>query len=282
MKQNKILITGKDGMLAQSFQGILNKKGFEFKAYSRSELNIRIRDHIRRGIEENEPDILINCAAYTAVDKAESDPFHLAINDEAPGILAELCREFGVKLVHFSTDYVFSGSQYCPIPENEPTAPVNQYGQGKLNGERKIQSSGADFLIFRVQWLYSNYGKNFMKTVQRLLKEKKALNIVNDQWGKPTSCDFIAEVTLNAIDQGLRGLYHLGPSDSCTWFEFARICAGQEFHRVFPIQTKDYPTPAARPVYSVLSSEKLKRDLPNCSLLNMSWKKIYKNQNPNI
>ncbi|HMZ61968.1 MAG TPA: sugar nucleotide-binding protein, partial [Leptospiraceae bacterium] len=112
MKQNKILITGKDGMLAQSFQGILNKKGFEFKAYSRSELNIRIRDHIRRGIEENEPDILINCAAYTAVDKAESDPFHLAINDEAPGILAELCREFGVKLVHFSTDYVFSGSQY--------------------------------------------------------------------------------------------------------------------------------------------------------------------------
>lgn len=282
MKQNKFLIAGKDGMLAQSFQSILSKKGFQSTAYSKKELDICSKDQIRRRIEQSEPNVLINCAAYTAVDKAESDPLHFMINSTAPGVLADVCSEYRIRLVHFSTDYVFSGSQFCPIAEDDPTFPVNQYGQGKLDGERKIRSSNADYLILRVQWLYSDQGKNFMKTVQRLLNERKTLNIVNDQWGKPTSCDFIAAVTLSAVEADLKGLYHLGPSGSCTWFEFARICAGQEFHRVFPIQTKDFPTPAPRPAYSVLSSEKLKRDLPNCSLLNKSWKEIFENQNPNI
>ena len=269
-------------MLAQSFLNLFRKREIEFTAYSRTELDIRNKDHIRKRLGETAPGILINCAAYTAVDKAESDVSHLAVNSEGPGILAEVCSEYSIKFVHFSTDYVFSGAQFSPISENEPTYPVNQYGQGKLDGEKKIILSGADYLIFRVQWLYSNYGKNFLKTVQRLLKEKKTINIVNDQWGKPTSCDFISEVTLNAIENGLKGLYHLGPSGSCTWFEFARVCAGQEFHRVFPIKTKDYPTPAARPAYSVLSSEKLKKDLPECTLLNQSWKQLLEAQNPNI
>jgi dTDP-4-dehydrorhamnose reductase len=211
------------------------------------------------------PDVIVNAAAYTAVDKAESDREScFAVNAAAPAAMAAEAATLGARLVHYSTDYVFDGTKATPYVEEDATGPRNVYGASKLEGERRIAEAGSEFAILRTSWVYSNHGTNFLKTMLRLRTERPELRIVADQHGAPTSADAIADATrriLKYADAGewRSGVYHMTAGGATTWYGFARAIfarAGEPTPSLVAIDTAEYPTPAARPANSVLSNEK--------------------------
>ncbi|MDO6386067.1 dTDP-4-dehydrorhamnose reductase [Uliginosibacterium sp. 31-12] len=219
------------------------------------------------------PDVIVNSAAHTAVDKAESEAdFARLLNATTPGAVAQVAKEIGALLVHYSTDYVFDGSGDSARDESAQTAPLSVYGQTKLEGELLVQQSGCRHLIFRTSWVYAARGGNFAKTMLKLASEREALKIINDQIGAPTGADLLADVTAHAIRQALAnpalfGLYHCVAGGETSWYDYARFVfdqarqAGRELkvQEVSPIPTSAYPTPAARPLNSRLDTTKLQQ-----------------------
>jgi dTDP-4-dehydrorhamnose reductase len=214
------------------------------------------------------PDIVVNATAYTAVDRAEEErALAFRINAEAPGRLAAACASLGVPLLHYSTDYVFDGNGSRPYLESDPTAPLGVYGESKLAGERAVQDSGARHLIVRTAWVYAMHGHNFLRTMLRLAGERDELRVVADQLGSPTPAWLIADATAAIIDHGLveDGVRHLTSTGETSWHGFAQAIVEQaaadgtlsSTPRVTPISTREYPTPAARPTYSVLDTRRL-------------------------
>lgn len=223
-------------------------------------------------IEAVAPDVVVNAAAYTAVDRAESDAATaFRVNAEAPERIAVGCAARGAWLVHYSTDYVFDGSGTRPYREDDPVAPLGVYGASKLAGERAIQASGARHLIFRTAWVYAAHGHNFLRTMLRLAAERDELRVVDDQVGAPTTAGLIAEVTAHALARApvQSQLWHMVAGGRTSWRGFADAIVAGAHERgllarrpnVVPISTSDYPTPARRPAYSVLDTTRLQRDL---------------------
>ena len=287
----KILLTGKNGQLGDDLQHILPRLG-DVVATDRRQLDLSRPDEIRKLIRDVHPSLIVNAAAYTAVDQAEKDePLARAINSEAPAIMAEEAKKIGAAIVHYSTDYVFDGSKNFPYDENDPPNPISVYGRTKLAGEQAVRDSGVDHLIFRTAWVYSTRGKNFLLTMLRLATQREELRIVRDQVGAPTWSREIAGATVKALQQicdqtdgtatwsERNGTYHLTAGGESNWYEFTQAIlqeAAQSPHsttwfqaatngnelitrRVIPITTAEYPTPARRPAYSVLSNSKLYR-----------------------
>jgi dTDP-4-dehydrorhamnose reductase len=238
-------------------------------------LNLLEPDSISALIRAERPDVIVNAAAYTAVDRAESEPdIAHAINGTAVGAMAREAAMAGSLLVHFSTDYVFSGAGCEPWIETSPTAPVNLYGESKLEGESAVRSAGCQHLIFRTSWVYAARGANFLRTMLRLASEREHLSVVNDQFGAPTGAELIADVTAHAIwkarrDPSLQGLYHLAASGETTWFDYARhlIARARDCgapilvkpEAIQPVPATAFPTPAKRPSNSRLATGRLRQ-----------------------
>lgn len=231
-------------------------------------------DSIRKWVRESQPRVVINAAAYTAVDKAETEPDRaMAINGVAPGILAEEAKKLGALVVHYSTDYVFDGTKSEPYVETDAPNPLGAYGRSKLAGDEAVRAAGGAHLIFRLCWVYGARGQNFMLTMMRLAREREKLRVVQDQVGCPTWSRLIAETstlalqrTLGATDLGaFTGTYHVAASGQTSWHGFAEAIVrympeqGKKCQVVEPIPTTAYPLPARRPAYSTLSCEKLRR-----------------------
>ncbi len=223
------------------------------------------------------PDVVVNAAAYTAVDRAEQEPgLAHAVNARAPAAMARACADAGIPLVHYSTDYVFNGAGQRPYREDDPTDPLGVYGESKLAGERAVAGSGAPHLILRTAWVHGLHGHNFLKTMLRLGAERDELRVVADQVGSPTPAWLIADATARILRQGIRasGVRHLAAQGQCSWFDFASAimdlatASGRISRRpdVVPISTAEYPTPATRPAYSVLDTtllgDEYELDLP--------------------
>ena len=275
LKDEHILITGGNGMLASDLKKELEKENCKITSIDIEELDICNEKAVHGKLAALKPDILINCAAYTAVDKCETEPIAFEINGTALKYLAEGCANNKIKLVHFSTDYIFSGHFQSPIPEDFHPAPINQYGEGKLKGEKHIlNADGLDFLICRVQWLYGKKGKNFIDTILKLSKEKKELNVVSDQIGRPTSTPYLSQLVVAALKKDLSGIYHLGPANECSWYDLAAYILKDTDCKVNPIPSSAYPTPAKRPLYSVLGLEKIQSALKGEPLLDKTWQEL--------
>lgn len=273
----KLLVIGETGQVGWELVRSLLPLG-EVAGVNRNQANLADSAQLRRFLSDHRADIIVNSAAYTAVDKAQADQAQaFQINAEAPGILAEHARKTGALLVHYSTDYVFDGNKNSPYIETDPPCPVNVYGHSKLAGEQAVQASGADYLIFRTSWVYAARGRNFLKTVLRLANERDELSIVTDQIGAPTWARLIAETSAQAIRQSQQerrqhnfnsGLYHLTSAGFASWYEFAnaivesaRQIRPEAVGKVVikPIPTAGYPLPAERPANSRLSCELLQR-----------------------
>ncbi len=269
----RILLTGKGGQVGWELQRSLAPLG-RVVALDSQALNLADADAIRRTVREIAPHIIVNPAAYTAVDKAESEPeLAYAVNGTAPGVLAEEAKRCGAFLVHFSTDYVFDGSKAGAYQEGDATNPLSVYGKSKLAGEQAIRAAAAAHLILRTSWVYGMRGRNFLLTMLRLARERSEMNIVADQIGAPTWCRSLAEVTAlmlaqlyapgssEANRQHLSGTYHLTSSGSVSWHGFAteiiRLAGIAPAPHLQAIPSSDYPTPAVRPKNSVLSNDKL-------------------------
>jgi dTDP-4-dehydrorhamnose reductase len=269
----KILVTGKTGQVGYELERSLQGLG-EIIALDRKQMDLTNLKEIRNVIQTIKPGLIINPAAHTAVDKAESEP-ELArlVNTEAPAVIAEECKKLGAVMVHYSTDYVFDGNKGAPYTEDDPTSPINIYGRTKLGGEQAIQAAGIVHLILRTSWVYGMRGKNFLLTMLRLAQERDELRIVSDQYGSPTWSRTVADTTAHIVAQakGARnshdwfeeraGLYHLAAQGQTTWHGFAEaILEHQSITKrpvVTPIKTQDYPLPARRPASSVLSCQRL-------------------------
>lgn len=273
----RILLTGAQGQVGYELRRTLATLG-EVIACDRRELDLSQPMQIRDKVRAVKPHLLVNAAAYTAVDKAETEPeLAEAINATAPAVMAEECGKLNAALVHYSTDYVFDGTATQPYREDDAHNPQSVYGASKLRGEQAVRASGASHLILRTSWVYGMRGKNFLLTIQRLAREREELAIVNDQVGAPTWSRNIAEATaqivawcngsgqtLNEILQTVGGTYHLTNQGQTTWYDFAntllRMSEGREprkLQRVRAITTAEYGLPAARPLYSVLDGSKL-------------------------
>lgn len=271
----RILLTGKNGQLGSELQPLLTSLG-EVIAVGRDTLDLTKPDAITALMAEVKPDIVVNAAAYTAVDKAESEPdLAMAINGIAPGILATESQKLNAKLIHVSTDYVFDGTQSHPYKETDPTNPLGQYGASKLAGEQAIMATKAHSAIIRTAWVYGVGGTgNFVKTMLRLGEEREQLRVVMDQVGSPTWTGDLATAIVGLIPQlnsETAGIYHYTNSGVTSWYDFA-IAIFEEgkalgfplkIEQVIPITTAEYPTPACRPAYSVLNSQKLAQILGN-------------------
>jgi dTDP-4-dehydrorhamnose reductase len=258
-----MLITGKNGQLGSELQKLLSTKDAIF--CDSKEADITNADQMKRIIDENQIETIINCAAYTAVDKAESEP-ELAFKVNHIGVenLAKLSSIYNIKLIHISTDYVFDGTKREPYNEEDLTNPLNVYGLSKLRGEHAVLDYAKKAIIIRTSWLYSKYGNNFVKTMLRLAQIRKKLSIVTDQVGTPTSAKDLALAILKIIPQLTPvqlDIYHYSNEGQTTWFDFAQeIFQKNNFQiKLNPIMTKDYPTPARRPLSSVLEKGKIKK-----------------------
>ncbi len=266
----RILLTGSNGQVGRELQRTLSPLG-TVTALDRARLDLANPDAIRKIIREHQPGLIVNAAAYTAVDRAESEPdLAMAINGIAPGILAEEAKRINAVLVHYSTDYVFDGTKASAYIETDTPGPLNVYGKTKLAGEEAIRAAGAAHYILRTSWVYAAEGANFLNTILRLARERPELRIVDDQTGAPTWARAIAEMTTQILKVGLRsgepayGLYHLTASGAVTWFGFAQaiLAAAQKTPgfttpRLIPISTAEYPLPARRPVNSRLDTTHL-------------------------
>jgi len=273
----RILVTGGSGQVGFELQRSLTLYG-EVVAPNRMELDLSDEHAVINYLQQLKPDMIVNAAAWTAVDLAESssdDAYQL--NHRLPKILAEYSARHGSWLIHYSSDYVYPGDGEQPWSESDTTGPLSVYGASKLAGDESVIESGADALIFRTSWVYGARGNNFMKTMLRLGAERTALNVVADQWGAPTPARLIADVTALAIDRIVQkrpiaaGIYHLAPQGETNWCEFAKLIFSEAAKRaqsltiqpnaVHAITTADYPVPAARPKNSRLSLSKLEAAL---------------------
>ena len=262
-----VLVTGANGQLGNSIRLLAeNHPGYNFLFTDVDTLDITNPAAVRGMIKDNQVDFVLNCAAYTAVEKAEEDEaLCRRINAFAVGVLGKAAHEAGAKMIHVSTDYVFSGTSYRPYVETDVTCPVSAYGRTKLAGEEILQEVCPDAVIIRTAWLYSEFGSNFVKTVLRLGKERDQLGFVFDQIGTPTyagdlAAAILAVVTADERNAFVPGIYHFSNEGVCSWYDFTvKILqiAGIDCH-VLPIETKDYPTKAVRPPYSVLSKKTIK------------------------
>lgn len=290
---------GKNGQVGSKLAGRLPRLG-EVLAIDLEQLDLKKPDEIRRMIREIRPQIIVNAAAYTAVDKAEEEEsLAYSINAEAPAVMAEEAKKIGTLLVHYSTDYVFDGSKTCPYTEEDPPNPINAYGRTKLAGEQAIRTSDAPHFILRTAWIYATRGSNFLLSILRLATQREELKVVRDQIGAPVWSQAIADATTKVLEQVIQrggwesatscrsGIYHITAAGVTNWYEFAlaileeaalvppdapwfKAATGGKpliARRVIPITTPEYPTPARRPAYSVLSNSRLLRDfgieLPN-------------------
>ena len=280
----KILVTGANGQLGMELQQLAPKyPDFDFVFTTREQLPLDDVTSIDRIISRHNPQYLINCAAYTAVDKAESEKdLAYAVNATAPGIMAAACKKNNVQFIHVSTDYVFNGNGTSPYKEDDKTDPVNYYGASKLEGEKMVIENDPGAIIVRTAWVYSEFGKNFVKTMIRLMTDKEQIGVVSDQYGTPTYAADLAEALMKIISTfenpthhspltTYSGIYHFSNEGQITWHDFA--LAIKEFTasncRVNAIPTAEYPTPAKRPAYSVLNKTKI-RDAFNIPI--KDWK----------
>lgn len=264
-----VLVTGANGQLGQSLRHIApHYPDIEFVFCDSLQLNITQRAQIESVFNQYQPEFCINTAAYTAVDKAESEPEKAhAINVVGAQNLAEVCQEKGTVLLHVSTDFVFDGTQKTPYTEDDLPNPTGVYGQTKWEGEQAIAQATSSYFIVRTAWVYSQFGANFMKTMMRLADERDALRVVSDQVGSPTNAVDLAEVLVAMVRYASQhehpafGIYHFSNEGQCSWYDFATAILkySQRTTPVFPIPTTDFPTPAKRPAYSVLRKEKIKR-----------------------
>jgi dTDP-4-dehydrorhamnose reductase len=282
-----ILLTGKTGQVGYELNRSLPQLG-EVCAPDHSTLDLLNPDSVRRAIRHTRPQLIVNAAAYTAVDAAEKDESKAyAINAEAPALLAAEAKRLNSLLVHYSTDYVFDGSKRTPYFETDETNPLNVYGKSKLAGEQAIRASGAAYLIFRTSWVYANRGRNFLLTILRLATEREELRIVCDQTGAPTCASYIAAATTKILTgmhrqdkcgpsiSSISNTYHLTAAGETSWYEFAKEildkAPGVSWYaaathgrpliarRVLPISSEEFRSPTRRPVYSVLSNSRLSR-----------------------
>jgi dTDP-4-dehydrorhamnose reductase len=285
----KIMLLGKAGQIGGDLSPLLQRLG-TVASFGRAELNLEKPEAIRQAIRAVQPDVIVNAAAYTAVDKAESEEsLARAINARAPATIAQEAKQTGALLVHYSTDYVFDGAKRSPYLEDDPTNPRSVYGRTKLEGELAIRESGVSHLILRTAWVYAREGRNFLRTILRLAAERDELKVVSDQIGAPTWSHEIAAATLEVLSQILRGsagtalrsdhlgTFHVTAAGQASWFDFARAIleeakgvsqdaswylsatSGRPLlaRRLVPISTSEYPVQAARPAYSVLSNARL-------------------------
>jgi len=284
-----ILLTGKTGQLGSELNRLLPRLG-EVIAPGRNELDLRAPEKISQFVRDAKPQLVVNAAAYTAVDAAETDEANaLAVNAEAPRLLALAAKEIGAMFVHFSTDYVFNGSKKAPYVETDPLNPLNAYGRTKLAGEEAIRNSGASHLIFRTSWVYATRGRNFLLTILRLATEREELKIVGDQIGAPTCAADIASATARILANiygrngdarafsEVSGTYHMTASGETTWYDFTKAILEEAAHasqdlswfaaatqgrpllarRITPITASEYGSRTPRPAYSVLSNSRL-------------------------
>lgn len=286
----KILLTGRNGQVGAELAILLPQLG-DVLAFGHKEMDLANRAQIRQTIREHCPDVVVNAAAYTAVDQAEKEEEQARIiNAEAPALIAEEAKKIGALLIHYSTDYVFDGLKGSPYVETDRTDPINVYGKTKLDGEKAIKDTGVAHLIFRTAWVYGSRGRNFLLTILRLAAEREELRIVCDQLGAPTWSREIAKGTTEVLAKlfarsgtapsEIRGTYHMTASGQGSWFEFAESILKETSQaprgipwlesatdgrplvtrRIVPIATAEYPTPARRPAYSVLSNSRLDED----------------------
>jgi len=261
----KILLTGRNGQVGWELVRALAPLG-QVVACDRAQLDLAAPDRIADAVRAAKPDVLVNAAAYTAVDQAEREPETAhAINAAAVAVLAEEAKRAGAMLVHFSTDYVFDGAKETPYVEEDVPNPLNEYGRSKLAGEQAILETGGPHLILRTSWVYSARGRNFFLTMKRLLRENPEVRVIVDQVGAPTCAAAIADATaaiLRKRDRQPSGVYHLSASGSTSWHGFATAIARLERSaaRVVPIPSEAYPSPARRPRNSRLSNEKALRE----------------------
>lgn len=261
-----ILVTGANGQLGQEMQRLSAVSPNNYLFTDIAELDITDAGAVRQAVEQNAVDVIVNCAAYTNVERAEEDEAAAeAINCNAVKNLAEAAAATGATLIHVSTDYVFDGTGHLPYTEEAATSPLGAYGRTKLAGEKAVQKSGCKHLIFRTAWLYSEYGNNFLKTMLRLTGEKEHMNVVFDQVGSPTYAGDLAMTIFSIIEGGYfagnEGLYHFTNEGVCSWYDFAveiAAAVGHDKCRIMPCHTSEFPTKAARPAYSVLDKTKIK------------------------
>jgi dTDP-4-dehydrorhamnose reductase len=259
-----VLITGANGQLGQSLQFIAaNYPVLQFVFCNSKDLDITNPGNCKEIFSRYQPQYCINAAAYTAVDKAESEPEKAyLINVMGAKNIAEICKAYGTTLVHISTDFVFDGNKNAPYTEEDSTNPTGVYGQTKLDGEKAIQAVYDNFFIIRTSWVYSQFGINFMKTMLRLASERESLSVVNDQIGTPTNAVDLAETIITVIKSksSSYGIYNFSNEGQCSWYDFAqKIFEVNNINiNLQPIPTSDYPTPAKRPEYSVLDKSKIK------------------------
>lgn len=264
MKKNTILVTGANGQLGMEL-AVLSKEypDFQWVFADRSNVDLMDLENIESKLASYSADILINCAAYTAVDKAEEETALAdTINHQAVGIMSRWCAEHGCKFIHISTDYVFDGTSSVALEEGAATAPLNVYGQTKRAGEELCLLKNPDAVILRTSWVYSEFGNNFVKTMKKLMHEREELNIVNDQIGSPTYANDLAQAIIQIIqqEQWHAGIYHYSNEGEVSWFEFAvkiKELLGSSC-KLNGIPTDTYPTPAKRPKFSLLDKGKFK------------------------
>ncbi len=271
-KKPTILVTGAGGQLGRELQELAPSYTlFNFVFLSRDDLPLQNFELLRNSLAVHQPDYLINCAAYTAVDKAEAEPeLAFQVNAEAVGVMAAACRERDCRFIHISTDYVFDGTASSPYRENAFTNPQGVYGASKLAGERQALQLNEDSIIIRTSWVYSSYGKNFVKTMLTLMKDRDEIRVVGDQVGSPTYAADLAEALLQIIQQlqeasnkeNKKGIYHFSNTGVISWYDFAAAIKEltHSHCKVKPITTAEYPTPAKRPAYSVLDKSRIQEE----------------------
>jgi dTDP-4-dehydrorhamnose reductase len=254
----RILLTGRNGQVGWELERALPALG-ELIATDRSTLDLSDADAIRRIVREAKPQLIVNAAAYTAVDRAETErDAAIQVNAVAPGVLAEEAKRLGALLVHYSTDYVFDGEKRSPYLENDRPNPISHYAFTKLEGERAVAASGCRHLILRTSWVYGPRASNFYQIIRRKAAANEPMRMVDDQTSVPTGSAFLATQTVALLRTGMEGLLHLVPSGHATRYEFARevVTAGGSRSKVEPARTSDFPSSARRPVYSVLDNRR--------------------------
>ncbi len=262
----KIVITGANGQLGSEIRDLAADTGYEFIFTDIDQLDLASKEEARIFLEMIKPDYIVNCAAYTAVDDAETNEDAAMLgNVTIPEILTDYAKQYGSRIIHISTDYVFPGTGNEALKESDATGPQSVYGKSKLKGE-EIMSSCEHAMIIRTSWLYSSHGRNFVKTMFRFIEEKKELRIVNDQYGTPTYARDLAAAIIDIISKEKKfrpGIYHYANSGTTTWYgitmEIRKYLNSDCI--VYPIETREYPLPAPRPMYSVLNTEKIRKEL---------------------
>lgn len=253
-----VLLIAPHGMLGRAWRQLLDQQHIAYHALGRPELDLASPASITRALAAGYQTV-INCAAWTDVDGAETHPSDAQrINSDGPAHLADACRKTNATFVHYSTDYVFAGQAHAPYPTDHPRDPINAYGRTKADGEQRIEASGCKHLIVRTSWLYAPWGNNFVRTMARLTAQRDTLRVVSDQRGRPTSCQHLAKVSLALLEAQARGIYHVTDAGECTWHEFTCEIARQLGNTcdIQPCTSAEFPRPAARPSYSVLDLSK--------------------------